>query len=189
MPDMSIKDCCFLEGITVLLMVQLFLLSFFILPYWRGKKSFPLPLFISFPAPSHNPSWWITKCAQTKSERLEFSRDEVVSSAGVVVQGEGSDVDFEDCSGRDLTSCFLMPFSTTTITSTIILPIANQKLWWCVTKGWDSRRDVAPLCNLGVTSNVYVCADSRGSVKMRICNTSSNQTAWREKRPAPIWDH
>jgi cellulase/cellobiase CelA1 len=55
----------------------------------------------------------------------------------VVVQGEGSDVDFVDCSERDLTSCFLMPFSTTTTTTTAItLPIANQKFWWwCVETG------------------------------------------------------
>jgi hypothetical protein len=48
-----------------------------------------------------------------------------------------------------------MPFSTTAITNTIILAIANQKLWR-VTNGRvvelvrDSRRDVVAFRNLGL---------------------------------------
>ena len=63
-------------------------------------------------------------CGLTKWERLEFSRDEVLLLMVVVVQGKEVTSTF----GRDLTSCFLIPFSAAT---TITLAIANQKLWWC----------------------------------------------------------
>jgi hypothetical protein len=47
--DVKIKDCFFLEGITIPLMVELFFLL-----VW--KKSFPLPPVISYPASRHKPT-------------------------------------------------------------------------------------------------------------------------------------
>ena len=63
-------------------------------------------------------------CGLTKWERPEFSRDEVLLLMVVVVQGKEVTSTF----GRDLTSCFPIPFSAAT---TVTLAIANQKLWWC----------------------------------------------------------
>ena len=71
----------------------------------------------------------------------------------VVVQGK----EVTSTLGRDLTSCFPIPFSAAT---TITLAIANQKLWWCDEEngGTDGLRfaDVAAVLNVYVRRTVVI---------------------------------